>query len=65
MHTSQMCPPRSHLNKVAGRRYYCRSCGYQAHRDGVCGEQGDAWGDSCRHTDHVSPSGFLPGNVRA
>ena len=34
-YTSQTCPPCGHLNKVAGRTYRCRACGYQAHRDDV------------------------------
>ena len=34
-YTSQTCPHCGHLNKVAGRTYRCRACGYQAHRDGV------------------------------
>jgi putative transposase len=34
-YTSQTCPHCGHLNKVAGRTYRCRACGYRAHRDGV------------------------------
>jgi putative transposase len=34
-YTSQTCPHCGHLNKVAGRTYHCRACGYRAHRDGV------------------------------
>jgi len=34
-YTSQTCPRCGHLNKVAGRTYRCRACGYRAHRDGV------------------------------
>lgn len=34
-YTSQTCPHCGHLNKVAGRTYRCRSCGYKAHRDAV------------------------------
>jgi len=33
--TSQTCPHCGHRNKVAGRTYRCRACGYRAHRDGV------------------------------
>ena len=34
-YTSQTCPHCGHLNKMAGRIYRCRACGYRAHRDGV------------------------------
>ncbi|WP_242823858.1 RNA-guided endonuclease InsQ/TnpB family protein [Sulfobacillus thermosulfidooxidans] len=34
-YTSQTCPCCGHLNKVGGRTYRCRACGYRAHRDGV------------------------------
>jgi len=34
-YTSKTCPKCGHLNKVAGRTYRCRGCGYQAHRDAV------------------------------
>ena len=39
-YTSQTCPHCGHLNKVAGRTYRCRACGYRAHRDGVGAAEG-------------------------
>jgi transposase len=32
-HTSQICPCCGELNKARDRKYVCRSCGFNTHRD--------------------------------
>ena len=74
-YTSQTCPHCGHLNKVAGRTYRCRACGYYAHRDGVGAvnilnkgmHSGEIrpWGAVGTPTDHVSPSRAAQGRVKA